>query len=376
MKEETKSAEKPYCLMPWIHFHSGNKGFVKACCIANITYGNINDQTLSEIWEGESINKLRDQFKKGVPDKRCFGCINREKAGNKSIRQETFEKFPNVTTEAIADPIYFDIRFSNICNFKCKTCWHGASSKWFDDAKKLGRNVGDKAIIQNIDDFERFINKMGPALLNAKEIYLAGGEPLVTEEHYLLLEYLIANGATGIHLRYNTNFSKLTLKRWDIINLWRKFERIEIMASVDDHGTNGENIRRGFDWDLFVENRAELDELANIQFKVSPTISVYNVRELPDFYLKLVDENLIDPEDFYINILERPYHFNIKILSEEDKLQVDNIYYAFSKREDIPEKIMEGFKSIVDFMNEQDLHDKYWKQFLKEEGLLNTVASS
>ena len=204
---------KPYCLMPWIHFHVGNKGVAKACCVANIPYGNINSESLEDIWKGDPITKIRTKFAAGEIDKRCAVCIHQEAVGNKSIRQETFDKFPHIDIEKSPSlPIYFDIRFSNVCNFRCRTCWHGASSKWFSDAKELGTAIGKKAIIKNVQDFEDFIQKTGAALLQAEEIYFAGGEPLVTEEHYLLLEWLIEQGATQMRLRYNTNFSKLQFK--------------------------------------------------------------------------------------------------------------------------------------------------------------------
>ena len=275
MQEE----KTPYCLMPWIHLHIGNQGQVNACCVANISYGNINDQSLEEIWNGTPIQSIREKFAKGEIDKRCHHCIQREAAGAKSIRQETFEKFPNIAINKTdtQQPIYFDIRFSNVCNFRCRTCWHGASSKWFQDAKKLGTNIGEKAIIKNIQDFDAFIQKTGKALLRAEEFYFAGGEPLVTEEHYLLLKWLIKNKATKARLRYNTNFSKLKFKDYHVIDLWSHFEHVELMASLDATNALGEYIRKELDWNLFLDNREKIRPYRNLQFKISPTISVLNV---------------------------------------------------------------------------------------------------
>lgn len=344
------SKNTPYCLMPWIHLHVGDKGIVKACCVGNIPFGDVNKQSLDEIWNGEAINKTRNQFLEGIPDKRCFVCISREKSGAKSIRQETFEKFPDVSIEEIEAPIYFDIRFSNVCNFKCKTCWHGASSKWFEEAKRLGTTAAPQAIIKNIADFDLFIATYGEAILGAKEIYLAGGEPLVTEEHYLLLEFLIAHNKRDVHLRYNTNFSKFSFKHWDVLELWDHFDRVELMASVDDLGENGEVIREGFNWKQFLINREKIRPYKHIQFKVSPTISTLNVKKIPRFYQTLVEQNIIEPEDFYINILERPYIFNINKLPVEEKELINHTYSDFIKKlGDV--NIKESFRDILNFMN-------------------------
>ena len=54
--------------MPFIHYHVSNKGLAKACCVANITYGNANSQTLEEIWNGNAIKELRTKFLKNEID--------------------------------------------------------------------------------------------------------------------------------------------------------------------------------------------------------------------------------------------------------------------------------------------------------------------
>ena len=102
--------------MPWIHLHVGNHGKVNACCVANINYGNINDQSLEEIWNGEAIQAIREKFAKGEIDKRCHHCIQREAAGAKSIRQETFDNFPNlnVLEKDIKAPIYFAVSYTHL----------------------------------------------------------------------------------------------------------------------------------------------------------------------------------------------------------------------------------------------------------------------
>ena len=364
-------------MMPWIHFHVGNNGMAKACCVANIPFGNINELDFGEIWEGEAIQKLRGKFLKGEKDNRCGQCFKLEAAGGKSIRQETFEKFSDTKIDFVNPslPIYFDIRFSNVCNFRCRTCWHGASSKWFSDAKKLGRNISEKSIIKNIPDFDSFLEKNEKALLGAEEIYFAGGEPLVTEEHYQLLDWLIINKATHVRLRYNTNFSELKFRNYDVIELWKKFPRVEILASLDGVGALGEYIRKELSWEKFKENRLKIRELSHVLFKVSPTISVYNIRHLPEFYLELLDLKMIEPEDIYFNILERPHHFNIKILPKKYKELVENEFQAFFhilQQRFISNKIKSAFQECLDYMNSEDLSG-YWGKFLVENSLLDEL---
>ena len=345
--------------MPFIHYHVSNNGLVKACCVANIPYGNINSQSLDEIWNGTEIKKLRDKFSKNQIDNRCFVCHNMEASGGKSIRLETFEKFD---FEEIDDtpslPIYFDIRFSNVCNFRCRTCWHGASSKWFNDAKSLNSNIGQKAIISNIQDLDSFIDSSREALLGAEEFYFAGGEPLVTEEHYILLEWLIKNKATKSRLRYNTNFSKLKFKDYNLIELWSHFNEVELLASIDASQTLGEYIRKEMDWQEILENRKMIRNHPFINFKIAPTVSILNVFRIPELYEECLELKMIEPLDLYINMLERPSYYNIQILPAALKAKVMNKYLEHMDSGK-PQEINQAFQSILDYMMAEDRSELY-----------------
>ena len=363
--------KKPFCLMPFLHFHVGDRGDVRACCVGNIPYGNVNNNTKEEIWNGEAINALREKFLEGESDNRCKVCLDLEKNGAKSIREETFERFPDYKVSEHEGPIYFDVRFSNVCNFRCRTCWHGASSKWFNDAKTLGTAIGNKAIIGNLHDFDKFIQEYGSDLIRAEEIYFAGGEPLVTEEHYQLLNWLIERKSTDMRLRYNTNFSILHFKNYNVLKLWESFPSVEVMASIDAMGVEGEYIRKEFSWEGFVQNVKEIKDYSHINFKVAPTISVYNVKLLPDFYKYLIEQEVIEKEDFYVNILHRPDYFNIQILPKEKKEAVNKLYSQFLK-ENFPTSILKKFKEIVTYMNARD-RSHLWKVFQKKSSELDEL---
>lgn len=364
--------------MPWIHYHVGDKGMAKACCVANIPYGNVNDQSFEDIWNGESINKLRERFASGEQDNRCGHCINLEKAGATSIRQETMEKFKDHYLEMNSPrPIYFDIRFSNVCNFKCRTCWHGASSGWFDDAQKLGTAIGRGAIIQNVKDADKFISELGAHFKQAKEIYFAGGEPLVTDGHYKLLEWLIQDKSTGAHLRYNTNFSILQYRKYDLQKLWSHFERVELLVSLDDIEENGEYIRSGMQWETLLNNREKIRSAKQIQVKIAPTISVLNVARIPELYQKCVELKFIEPGELYINILERPLPYCIQILPELKKNEIQEMYKTWMNSDfgkNSPKNVSLQLQEILDFMWEKDL-SKHWSKFEDYNGKIDGIRN-
>ncbi|PKQ62082.1 hypothetical protein BZG02_14220 [Labilibaculum filiforme] len=362
--------------MPWIHYHVGNAGRVKACCVANIPFGDCTTQSFAEIWNGDAINELRTKFANGEKDARCGVCSRIEEAGGKSIRQETYEKFgADFQNRETNLPFTFDIRFSNACNFACRTCWHGASSAWFPEAKQMKRNLGEKALLQNISDFDAFIAETGEALLQAKEIYFAGGEPLVTKEHYLLLDWLVKNKATQIHLRYNTNFSLLQMGEHKVLDYWKHFSEVEILASIDAHGKLGEYIRKGFDWEQFQANRELIREHKHIRFLIAPTISVFSILNLPALYQTCLLEQIIEADGLYINLLDRPLHYNTKVLPTDYKLKVVSEYqkfYLWAMKKGIPKSVISQFKECETYMLSEDL-SKQWKNFEKETELLDVM---
>ena len=88
-------------------------------------------------------------------------------------------------------------------------CGVYSSSKWHQEAMELhGDTTGadTKGVLEfNSNGKEDVFKQVDRFINDVEEIYFAGGEPLVMEEHYLILEKLIAAGRTDVRLRYNTN---------------------------------------------------------------------------------------------------------------------------------------------------------------------------
>ena len=193
---------KTFCVMPWVHFHITQYGTVTPCCQApwqeEQAFGNINKQHIGEIWNSPKIKSFRKTIIEGNVDKRCDSCFVREKSGFTSLRQITNAKFKHkreLVLESVknrlvvkAAPVYFDIRFSNICNLRCRICGPWSSSSWYNDAVELGMtNKYSPAITQAFADTDKFFKEFEQIVDSLEELYFAGGEPLVIEEHYKVL---------------------------------------------------------------------------------------------------------------------------------------------------------------------------------------------
>ncbi len=312
----------------------------------------MQENSIKEIWKGKPFKELREQFANNIPDKRCSHCYNIEASGKESMRQIFNQKYATQlkrVEENNPEPIYLDIRFSNICNFKCKTCWHGNSSAWFEEGSR--RNASNeriiKAFINNFDELLTYLD-------DVNEIYFAGGEPLIMEEHYQILEELEKRELFDVELRYNTNFSNLNFKDKNILNIWKKFKKVHVSASIDAAFYLGAEIREGFNWEQFINNRKEmLGVCPEVYFEITPTISTLNIYNLPELHQELVNQNLIDINHIYLNFLERPIEFNLKSLSAENKQKVENLikpHIAWLNKNKGGTAIVYQFKTLLNYL--------------------------
>ncbi len=370
--------------MPWVHLFIDTSGKAKACCNTSITYGNVEHQSVKEIWNGKQINEFRAKLLNGEIDKRCAICFNKEAAGKSSIRTETLEKY-QVLIPAILNnnqnlkPIYLDIRFSNICNLKCRTCWHGASSSWFEDAKALKTNFGNKAIIKATTNNFQLINEVISYADSIQEIYFAGGEPLLMEEHYAILDQLIERKETTTLIRYNTNLSQLNLKTNFIIDYWKQFKNIHLSISIDEIGGQVELIRKGLKWDKFISNlKSVKTECPHIKIEIAPTVSIFNIYTLANLHQYFYNKGLINSVNhIYLNLLERPSYYNIQILPEHKKKAVQELlehHISWLKKNNSSEELINEFQPIIKYLFILN-NEKGYSQYKQEVSKLNKLRN-
>lgn len=361
-----------FCLMPWVHLHVTTRGKVQACCVGNIPYGDINTSSIEEIWQSAPIRNFRLKLLRNEAEPRCRVCYAREAAGATSMRQEVNAAYAHrqnwvdqTDAEGFApdsSPLYWDIRFSNLCNFRCRTCWHGASSRWFEEGQQLKRTAGPEALIRAAKDPAELMRQLESLLPFVEEIYFAGGEPLMMEEHDQLLSALEELGRFDVLLRYNTNFSRLDYFGRDILKVWSRFDRVVVGASLDASGEQGELLRKGQNWTKTVAHRKRmLEACPNVQFEIHPTVSALNVLHLPDFHREWVEAGLVDLDAIYLNLLERPDFYNVKVLPEDLRVWVRERYAAHGQWLAVrgaAKRTVGRFEEVVAFMDAGDLSRK------------------
>ena len=366
---------KHFCVLPWVHFHAWPDKRVMPCCIADSDLPTAEireDESIIQMMNSEKYNDLRSKMMKDEAVPECKRCYDLEMMGEWTMRQSHNRRRGLDYVDYIADVTnddgslkefqmkYMDIRFSNICNMKCRSCGPSCSSLWSQEfLEQRGKEVFEeyfpksngKIVINNNDDMT-LMSKLKPYLNDVTEVYFAGGEIIITQEHYECLDYWIENGLTDqVELTYTTNFSTLKYKKnVDLIEYWKKFPQLKIWASLDAHGKVAECIRSGTDWEKVVRNIREVKEqVPHAQFQITPTISIWNIFDFPDFWDYMVDNGFIDVETSSprFNLATNPWYANIMILPQSTKRRLAELYRVYQERHKDNHAIYNGFKMII-----------------------------
>ena len=365
--QDLLTTDPHFCMLPWIHLHAYPDGRAYPCCITdyNMPIGDLKKQTMKEVWNSEGLKEIRLNMLNGQASKECSRCYEQERAGFVSMRHSISQSFghhvglvdntlPDGTVEDFKIR-YYDIRFSNVCNFRCRSCGSTFSSNWYNDEVKLWGPKEQPRIMYAGRTEEDMWEQMQEHIPHLERIYFAGGEPLIMEEHYRLLNELVKRKMFHVSLVYNSNFSKLAYKDQDVLELWKQFDSVSIGASLDASYERGEYMRKGTDWADIVENRKRMqDTCPKVDFYISPTVSIFNVLHIVDFHREWVELGLIDPQDININILQKPDWYRIDILPKEIKDQVRKKVLAhieWLKPYDKLTRATSGFNGMLSFMD-------------------------
>jgi radical SAM protein with 4Fe4S-binding SPASM domain len=124
---------KTFCILPWVHIYANPDGSVLPCCVADhhLHLGNTRNNSIKEIWNNQNYKTLRKKMLAGEQCRECTACYQSENNNNTSSRlsnNEKFKDYMHLVDQTNDDGsledmnlVYFDVRWSNICNFKCRS---------------------------------------------------------------------------------------------------------------------------------------------------------------------------------------------------------------------------------------------------------------
>ena len=397
-----------FCMIPWIHMHAFPDGRAYPCCLGDDRYpiGNFKQDSMESVWNQDAYKTMRKNMLEEKSCKECTKCYEQEQSGFVSMRNSTNKNFGqhiDIVDQTLEDGTYddfklryYDIRFSNLCNFTCRTCGGWFSSSWYAEEEQLyGKRSYPKIMFAGRTETDMW-EQLEPHIPYLEQIYFAGGEPMMMEEHYRILKELVQREMFNVKLIYNTNFSRLTLKNDNVLDYWKLFNNVSIGASLDGMGIKAEYIRKGTKWDQIERNREQMMERCpDTDFYISSTVSLYNANHITDFHRDWVDKGFIKPQDWNINILQGPERDRIDVLPDVDKERItekvtEHIIWLYPQ--DHLQRATSGYEGMLKFMNAtdnshllkeffrvNDIHDDYRKErfedvFPEYKDLRNYVA--
>ena len=231
--------------------------------------------TLDQHWNSDHMKSVRARMLRGEKLSECKVCDDSllHTTTYRNYFNSLFGRHINSAYENTADDgettlktISFDYRFSNLCNFKCRMCGSMLSSQW--EAEERKHNIGkinqelwmQPDVKKKIQDFTKnVVEKEFAEAIDSKrieEVYWVGGEPLMYDEHWKYMQRMVdIDHAEDVHVRYNSNLSRITFKGIDLFkDLLINFKSWQMCASIDGTGDIGEYIRTGLNWQQFKEN--------------------------------------------------------------------------------------------------------------------------
>jgi len=289
----TRPKPDSLCMAPWVHTYLSPQTERRMCCASrepaqnfqqyidtNAGSGSYIPITLDEHWNSAHMRNVRKRMMNGERLSECEVCDN--KLLNVDVYRDYFwnmfkhhyDEIWSCTDDAGATtmkPISWDYRFSNLCNFKCRTCGDMLSSSWESEQRQHNMidwdNPKNTWMLPKIrNEISNFQNTQIEAEFaqaveehRIEEIYWVGGEPLMYEQHWRYMQRIIELGdGPKLYARYNTNLSSINFRGVhlfeDILSQCRDWQ---ICASLDGTSWIGEYIRTGLNYSRWLQNYKE-----------------------------------------------------------------------------------------------------------------------
>ena len=278
------------CLAPWVHTYLSPQTERRMCCASREPAQNFEQYidtasgtgkyipvSLEQHWNSDHMRSVRRRMMNGETLPECEVC--NDKLLNTNVYRTYFthlfgHKLPELYSSTGTNgsttmlPVSWDYRFSNLCNFKCRTCGDMLSSAWESEQKQ--NNMVDWTDPKNNwmrNDIRTEITHFQDSQIEAEfsqaveqhrveEIYWVGGEPLMYEQHWRYMKRIIELGDGGkLYARYNTNLSRIDYRGSNLyLDILSNIRDWQICASLDGTGITGEYIRTGLSYPLFLDN--------------------------------------------------------------------------------------------------------------------------
>lgn len=324
----------------------------------------------------------------------CNYCWNIEALGDDYIsdRKErnstiyTPERFEQIKTgewDQNINPQYIEISFGNECNFKCGYCHPKHSSAYYKEIKDYGPYSMVKNHRNDIDWFKIYEEETNPYVeawwrwwpevsKTLTILRITGGEPLLQQSTWRLLEDLEQNPLPNLELNINTNFGvkpvlidRLVEKVNSLVN-GGKIKDFKIFTSIDTWGAPAEYIRTGLDLEVWERNLDTYLTQTSLPITFMITFNILTVTNFQSLLEKILEwrikyngfeQNKWQRVRFDTPFLKEPLQYDMNILPKEKFMPYMYSHLTFIKdnlddrdRTKFSEYEYEKFRRVVDYM--------------------------
>ena len=290
-----------YCPSPWTGgFYTPTEQ--KACCghrgvpVSSPVEFISGNYKLDKVYYGSYLKDVKHGIISGLLDQNCQFCKTVEDQGNRSLRHTFLEQAKHLGIVEVRDPNAptvpqaIEVRFGNLCNFKCRMCLPLYSSLL---DKEVTENPHLKKWFTEIDigkshSNQKFFDDILSLVPNLKWLNLTGGEPMISSAAMDLIDKIVEQGhSSSMALQITTNCSTVHPR---MLEHFTKFEKVQLTMSLDGVGPVAEYIRHGTIWDRITNNVKQYGELRltspfKIHTNVNIALSAYAILDID----KLVD---------------------------------------------------------------------------------------
>ena len=392
---------KTFCMHPFTGLATREDGAVKVCC-RSAPIGFIQESSLEEIWNNDSMREVRRQVLCGERPEVCKPCFDLEDQGVESLRQRhingvipeaRINLYPKALDHLSDNYIMpfeiptMEIKLNNLCNLKCRMCHPMDSTAWNDWSevkdlyKKEGNFLPDKIIKLNLerkpflDSFENTDNwwtSFEKLLPYFRRVEFAGGEPLMDPQHYRILDMLKPYGK-NIEIKYATNGTTLGISKGRTVHdYWPYFKSVAVNVSLDGIHNVYNHIRTNSNFLQVEKNIKEIQTIPNVSRVVGAfTAQAGNILQAAECIDYFINEmNIV----FYSHRVSYPNVLSAQVLPQElkdlaiSRLQsvADRIYeFPNIKKYPILEKItQQQIKDNINYLQAKD-QSHLWQDFLE-----------
>jgi MoaA/NifB/PqqE/SkfB family radical SAM enzyme len=385
--------------MPWINLSTETDGACKICCVVMtnryITKPDgqpyrIQEDPLAEIWNSEYLRNVRKQMLEGEDPIDCFYCTKQRDLGTPSPRDYYNEKYLSAERLALvessaqkgfslsAPPVSLEPRPGTLCNLRCTSCWSMSSSRVEQERKSILKSdpqlssplrqqfAQEVALAEATDmdwsEREQYWENLRITFPTLERIYFTGGEPVLIENNYRVLEALIELGKTETLVAFTTNLTRIDQR---LLRILEGFERVEITCSIDGVGPVNEYLRFPSSW---AKTEANLKTLLALQLQLAEKhgltgkgtnlgialmtlVQATNVEDLPNllrwaselparYPIGIIPTQIQGPE--YLRVESLPAEFRRKMIERLESDIASGIYSEVN---------VAAARKIIEFLN-------------------------